>query len=376
MIPACICSRGRRRMIGEKLPCLIEVLSHLARPRDMYTDLHTKEGFANSYGDFCHRKGLPAAHHKHQAREMMDGNVYAPHLTTRNLLSEFFTEKARMLPSYSDVVVPESLFQRSPDMEHFRKELETIFHTNLPYIFEKTTPFTLILPPVSQRRVDGLIEARLPAMRGLFSGWKIVYRMALENTGRVCREVVKFDIQHDRQTYEWWFQTEGGLGRENRRVNAGAVIPFQNSYVMLGVHDSQREDQFRFRMAVIQQKPPNAAIDPVQTGLVVSTNARDFYPVTVRMLWVTIPTDYVGTTSAAEMSFLDKTVGFFRSISESFSGSELKGRAIEMISNSINNNIAKESVLSVRNINDADVLSILSEDWKAIIASFTGGVAR
>jgi hypothetical protein len=239
------------------------------------------------------------------------------------------------------------------------------------------TPFDA-LPEKYRNRINQFSAKLVDDMEVIFSGYKIVFRVAFEDTGRIAREVIRFSRKGGMMTYSWWFQTAGRVGPLNRRKNQGVVLPLNTCYLLTGFHDSGRSDELRFRSAVLQRETlayyPNLG---AQIGISTSTNAQLFYPTATKFLWVTIRDADI----TQEQEFLDRTVGFFgredwdglKSLEESFKGAVISNDAISIIWNYIKNSTDGTKLLSApreREWTARQAPLLLRQDWKAIIASY------
>jgi hypothetical protein len=346
---------------------MFEVLMFLSKESSADTDALSKANFPRIFGEFCKNQGDKSANHPAQARSWVTGATAVPNKNSRPLLASFFTHRIGMLPQYKGIILSDDIFEKSVVIDEFMKRMQNILPMKLPASISGEENFTIELP-VKKRRVNDIISTKHHHMEELLSGYKLVFRRALENTIRVCREVIKFEIHENEINFRWWFQRDGGHGRSHRDINDGILMPFQNCNIMLGVHDTHQQDQLRFRMAVIEHKRPSEATDPVQAGLITSTHPQSFYPVSGRMLWVTIQDSVVGEEEKKE-EFLDRTIGFFHSIEQSFAGTPAKPRTIRLIKQHIQNKVPQDRMLSTE-MNGGDKLEIISDDWEAITKSF------
>lgn len=241
------------------------------------------------------------------------------------------------------------------------------------------TPFDA-LPDKYRKAIREFYVAGTDDMRVMFNGYKIVFRVAFEDSGRIAREVIRFSERNRRMVYSWWFQAAGAPGPENRRENEGFVLPLRTCYFLTGFHDSGRVGELRFRSAVIERKESQLKTTVgVEVGITTSTNAQDNYPASTKLLWVTIFDQDIPD----EKAFLDRTVGFFgtpgtedglASLRESFGDAQIDDAAIKLIWDYIDNKTEGTQLLSTPQgptwaSRQAPLL--LRQDWKAIINTYS-----
>jgi hypothetical protein len=238
------------------------------------------------------------------------------------------------------------------------------------------TPFDA-LPEKYRKAISDFYAAGTHDMESMFDGYKIVFRVAFEDSGRIAREVIRFSERNGRTVYSWWFQAAGSPGPENRRENEGVVLPLRTCYLLTGFHDSGRVGELRFRSAVIERK--ESQLEPtvgVEVGITTSTNAQGNYPAATKFLWVT--TEGI----LDEKAFLDRTVGFFgtpgtedglASLRESFEGAQIDDAAIKLIWDYIDNKTEGTQLLSTpQGATWARQVSLLlRQNWKTIINTYS-----
>jgi hypothetical protein len=241
------------------------------------------------------------------------------------------------------------------------------------------TPFDA-LPVKYRKAISDYYAAGADDMASMFGGYKIVFRVAFEDSGRIAREVIRFVQQDERWIYTWWFQAAGARGPDNRRENQGVALPLRTSYLLTGFHDSGREGrELRFRSAVIERKESQLETTVgIEVGITTSTNAQDHYPAATKFLWVTVPNRDVPD----EKTFLDRTVGFFgrpgaedglASLKESFDGANIDTAAIELIWSYIDNRTEGTQLLSAPQKPgwaSQQVPLLIRQKWGEIIKSY------
>jgi hypothetical protein len=133
------------------------------------------------------------------------------------------------------------------------------------------------------------LQNNLEFQRAYFSGTKLIFRRALEDTDRICTEVIKFEQKNDEIHFKYWFIAKGAPDPKNLRVNVGLVIPLADGFLLLGGHRTEDTKLTRIRSILVERKRGlNAETDPVQLGLLSSMHPADANPVAVRLVWVPI----------------------------------------------------------------------------------------
>jgi hypothetical protein len=211
----------------------------------------------------------------------------------------------------------------------------------------------------------------------MFRGYKVLLRVAFENTGRIAREVIKFETKNNVISYTWWFQTAGGVGEDFRRENEGVVVMADHCYSLIGFHNTKEGNDLRIRSAFLEKDSFIPTIG-AQIGVATSTNARFNYPASTRFVWITTSDDDI--SQETETRFLNRVVGFFGepnglglpSLTASFDASMEKD-IISDIWLYINNNTPDEKLMAAQRDKKwiEDVQPILNEKADYIISHFT-----
>jgi hypothetical protein len=355
-------------ILQAKLRYLLGMLTETARTCDVDLGMETESDFPNHFEQFCKEKLQDTSDHHYQAEFWLRGTTRTANSVSRSNLARYFSNEFGKIPPLRDLAnfsetlfvdsVPVSLLEWA--LESRRRHLST---NMLPQTVDSdgSQPYSFVLPSVSRQEVADLWQARSVDHLPVFSGYKVVYRIAFENTGRIAREVIKFDRAEQGFNFKWWFQTDGGKEPKYRRENIGSVLPTESCYMLLGLHDSEGNREPRFRIAAIHRRGTNVATAGVQMGLTTSTNAQALYPVSARMLWLTIPDSRI----ADENAFLDQAVGFFDNVRQSLDGIKIRDNTIQLIQSFIGNRPKRpEYLLSTsETLSAAEVRQIAIEDW-------------
>jgi hypothetical protein len=286
-----------------KLEYLLKLSQDLALSNQYQTIAITASQFPAAFDTFVGRYlrrrasvAKPPAFEE-TAKKWLAGAVRQPQKRQREYLAEFFT---RLFAEY--IRIKEIRTKFSPDW--FREDVSfQIFNRYFP---DERELFSIQFR-LAQRIFDTFIDANRDEIAQIFSGWKILFRYAIENSGRISREAMRISWHGNELRYQLWFKAIGASGIETKRVNEGVVIPLQDVYWATGIHDGPLGGQVRFRSIAVQKKPFHPVTHKVQSGLVMAGHPTQGYPVATRLIWVTVDDSAIADQDA----FPDRVIDFF-----------------------------------------------------------------
>jgi hypothetical protein len=260
------------------------------------------------------RKGDRYRSMEETARKWTSGSIKTPHPRQRELLSDFFSS------IFGRYIEEHSLPQIDPHW--FRNEIDPGVVTHAFSLRSGSFRINFSIP---HEKIRSLWREGIDDMAGNLCGWKIMFRRAIENTGRIAIELVRIQLETDRIFYQYWFRARGTQQPKEIWKNEGTFIPLQDIYWGIGIHDSPQGGAVRFRSLALQKTPFQSFFSRVQTGLMCSSHPAHGYPVAAKFIWISV--DPVPVESGDALA--QKVVDFH----ETFREVETRLRKLELAEN-------------------------------------------
>lgn len=288
------------------------------------------------------------------------GKDVQPNKYNRQALKKFFDNwLGDSIKEFKIESFDEEWFSRNHSFDEFKEKFSI---TETPYF-----PITVFLPE-SYKRVQQFSKQFHRQYNALFSGTKILFRHALENTGALCVEIFSFYYSNGQFQFKYWFPARTGPNASQPLINEGVVLPLRNSVTLVGFHDSVDGSDLRVRLLELSFQSTYGDTVNVQRGLLLANSPSSNHPVSCKYLWVTGPSD---GPDISLNNYVNNSVGFYESVESFLNSSSVPSKDHTLATGLINEAIRNDTdnVLLTTYFDpskEADRISLAQIDWSEL----------